>query len=259
MKKSLTAILLLTCAAFTLSLAQNAIEVEFFGSTANLAQATETTAFIDIHPRSCPNPFNPGKNGVFPVAILGTELLDVATIIPGSVSLMGIAPIRTAFEDVSQPAYLEQCTTAGSDGFMDLTLKFDTQQITAILGEVENGQIIPLTVSAVLLDGTTITGLDWIIIRSNSKKLSFQSYPNPFNPSTTIRYSLPEDASVQLEIFDITGRRVAEIQNGMQAEGNYSALWNGQDDSGYILPAGIYMARITAGQDVQTLRLLLLK
>ena len=92
---------------------------------------------VDIKPGSCPNPFNARSNGTMPVAILGTADLDVSMIDPASVRLAGVAPLRSGYEDVGTPyePYAGKmdceydCTEMESDGFMDLTLKFDSQEL----------------------------------------------------------------------------------------------------------------------------------
>jgi hypothetical protein len=130
---------------------------------------------VDIHPTSCPNPLNVKKKGVVPVAILGTEDFDVTQIDPASVMLEGVAPLRWNLEDVatpyvepfSDPAGCMECTEEGSDGFMDLTLKFDAQEIVAAIGEVEDGQCLLMTLTGNLMEefnGTEIIGQDVVKI-----------------------------------------------------------------------------------------------
>jgi hypothetical protein len=95
---------------------------------------------IDIKPQSCPNPVNTRAKGVLPVAILGSENLDVNDIDPTTVRLEGdVEPLRWAIEDVATPFEGSKedafdCTTEGADGFFDLTLKFNTQEVIAVLG-----------------------------------------------------------------------------------------------------------------------------
>ncbi len=84
---------------------------------------------IDIKPTSCPNPLNVKSKGVLPVAILGSEEFDVNEIDVLSIRLAGISAIRSSFEDVATPPEDVnecECSTEGSDGYLDLTLKFET-------------------------------------------------------------------------------------------------------------------------------------
>jgi hypothetical protein len=137
--------------------------------TAPAAPITELE--IDIKPGSCPNPLNVKSQGVLPVAVLGTEVLDVIDIDVATVSLAGVAPIRFDYEDVATPfeGDLCDCHEAGSDGYLDLTLKFDTQEIVTALGDVEDGEDLPLTLIVTLVDGTVIEGSDCIRIIKKGK------------------------------------------------------------------------------------------
>lgn len=72
------------------------------------------------------------------------------------------------------------------------------------------------------------------------------NYPNPFNPSTFIRYSLPIDASVSLEIFDIMGRKVRSLLDGGKSAGYHTVVWNGRDNVGKDVASGTYLYRFVA-------------
>jgi len=132
-----------------------------------------TPVDFDIKPGSCPNPLNVNSNGVLPVAILGAEDFDVHSIDRASVRLIGVAPIRSNFEDVTAPVNAQNqcdCTTAGADGFMDLTLKFDTQEIVQALGMVADGEILKLIIKGTLTNGKKFEGADCIrVIKKNVK------------------------------------------------------------------------------------------
>ncbi|MHC5074340.1 MAG: integrin alpha, partial [Planctomycetota bacterium] len=94
---------------------------------------------IDIKPGSCPNPLNVKSKGKLPVAILGSEDLDVYDVDVASVRLAGVEAIRSSYEDVAAPVADPcdcNCTTEGPDGYLDLTLKFATEDIVDAIGEV---------------------------------------------------------------------------------------------------------------------------
>jgi len=86
-----------------------------------------------------------------------------------------------------------------------------------------------------------------------------QNYPNPFNPVTTLRYDLPEDAVVNITIYDMMGRVVNTLVNGSQTAGYMSIQWNATDDEGKPVSAGLYLYTIQAGEFVQTKKMVLLK
>ncbi len=73
-----------------------------------------------------------------------------------------------------------------------------------------------------------------------------QNYPNPFNPTTTIAYFLPEASTVRLSIYNVIGQEVARLVDGEVGQGLQSVLWNASNNSGSLLPSGIYFYRIHA-------------
>ena len=81
-----------------------------------------------------------------------------------------------------------------------------------------------------------------------------QNFPNPFNPSTVIRFQLPTAATVSLKIFDVLGREIQTLIEQKLTTGNYSAKWDGSH-----FASGVYFCRLQAGDFVQTKKLLLLK
>jgi hypothetical protein len=123
--------------------------------------------YVDLKPRSCPNPLNVTSRGVLPVAILGWEDFDVSEIDVATVRLAGVEPVRSSFEDVATPLVDGSecdCTEEGSDGYLDLTLKFKTRQIAEQLfntvGDVNEGEVLVLPVTGALYDGTAVEGED---------------------------------------------------------------------------------------------------
>ena len=86
-----------------------------------------------------------------------------------------------------------------------------------------------------------------------------QNHPNPFNPVTTLRYDLPEDAMVNITIYDMMGRVVRTMVNTQQNTGFKSVLWNATNDAGSSVSAGLYLYMIKAGDFRQTKKMVLLK
>ena len=71
-----------------------------------------------------------------------------------------------------------------------------------------------------------------------------QNFPNPFNPITTLKYGLPRRADALLVIYDVSGREVARLVDGIQPPGDHQVQWAGKDQSGRNVPSGIYIARL---------------
>ena len=80
------------------------------------------------------------------------------------------------------------------------------------------------------------------------------AYPNPFNPSTTINYSLRETGVVNVTIYDITGRVVSRLVSEQKLPGNHSVVWNGD-----IHPSGMYFVKLDINGYTQTEKLMLIK
>jgi hypothetical protein len=85
------------------------------------------------------------------------------------------------------------------------------------------------------------------------------AWPNPFNPTTTIEYSLPSPGRVKIEIFDLTGRRVAMLADGQEAAGIHSVGWNARRDDGSAVAAGVFIVRLEVGGSVSSRRLLYIR
>jgi hypothetical protein len=86
-----------------------------------------------------------------------------------------------------------------------------------------------------------------------------ENFPNPFNPSTTIRYALSQDAHVTLRVYDMMGQLVKTLVDGVEQAGTNQAVWNGRNESGASVSSGIYIYRMTAGNFTATRRMLFLK
>ena len=73
-----------------------------------------------------------------------------------------------------------------------------------------------------------------------------QNFPNPFNPETTIRFDLPVDAEVRLELFDVLGQRVRTLASGWLSAGGQRVVWDGRDEAGSAVGNGVYFYRLQA-------------
>jgi hypothetical protein len=150
-----------------------------------LAVPAHPEVAVDIKPGSCPNPINVNSRGVLPIAILGTNDLNVTTIDPGTIRLAGISPLRWALEDVATPyepfigkQTANDCTVAGPDGLTDFTLKFNTQELAqslkVLLGrELEDGEAVVARLSGNLREAhgsAAFLGEDVVVVLRKGKK-----------------------------------------------------------------------------------------
>ena len=86
-----------------------------------------------------------------------------------------------------------------------------------------------------------------------------ENYPNPFNPITTMSYELPEQSDVKMIIHDISGRSIREWTRENQSAGNYEITWDAKDQHGNMLPSGVYIYSLFAGNQVESKKMVLLK
>jgi len=92
---------------------------------------------------------------------------------------------------------------------------------------------------------------------SNNRPVAFsleRNYPNPFNPSTTIEYSLSEKSKIKLTIYNLRGQEVARLLNQVQNAGTHKIVWDASK-----VASGVYLYKLQAGDFVQTRKMVLLK
>lgn len=108
-------------------------------------------------------------------------------------------------------------------------------------------------------DGTFHTKVEEISGNSSGYELD-NAYPNPFNSSTTIKFSIPTNERVRLEIYDIKGKLVSSIiDSDMMNTGTYEFTWKGNNNAGEEVANGIYLAKLTTGNFMKSIRINLLK
>jgi hypothetical protein len=138
--------------------------------------------------------------------------------------------------------------------------------------EGENRLAIPVTLSGKrgqIEVSFRAFGSDGKILAQSTRRLTIenipeqfalhQNYPNPFNPTTTIEYDLPKDAHVYLVIYDILGRELRTLVDQHQEPGYRSVIWDGTNDQGTHVGAGVYLYRVQAGKYAKTHKMVLLK
>ena len=89
-----------------------------------------------------------------------------------------------------------------------------------------------------------------------------QNFPNPFNPSTIINYTIPQSANLintRLEIFNLLGQKVRTLVNTKQSSGTYTVIWNGTNDTEELLATGLYVYRLQAAEFVDMKKMLFMK
>ncbi len=99
-------------------------------------------------------------------------------------------------------------------------------------------------------------------VEENTTPTSFslsKNYPNPFNPTTTIEYSIPESGMVSLVIYNTAGQKVSTLIDQEQEAGQFKAIWDGRDDNGMAAASGIYFYRLSADKFSKIEKMVLMK
>jgi hypothetical protein len=86
-----------------------------------------------------------------------------------------------------------------------------------------------------------------------------QNHPNPFNPTTTVMFSVPDRSHVRLLVYDLAGRQVATLVDRVCEPGDHEAVWYGRNDQGDRVASGVYFLRLEDGRCVSSKKLVLLK
>jgi hypothetical protein len=86
-----------------------------------------------------------------------------------------------------------------------------------------------------------------------------QNYPNPFNPATVIKYSVPKNEFVTIKVYDIIGREIKTLFSGNNNAGMYLISWDGSDNTGMLVSSGTYIYRMTAGEYIESKKMIYLK
>lgn len=106
---------------------------------------------------------------------------------------------------------------------------------------------------------TTLTGVDFDNPELPATFELAQNFPNPFNPSTTIKYRVPLSGNVTITIYNSIGQVVAQLINSNHTPGNYTIEWNGTDKTGNLVSSGIYLYRMSANNYTEVKKMLLVK
>ena len=110
------------------------------------------------------------------------------------------------------------------------------------------------TTAVVLLTPTSIS-----TSAPSARALELSVAPNPFNPRTSVRFTIPAVADAQLAVFDARGRHVRTLLEGRIEAGEHRVVWDGRGDGGGLAASGVYHARLRAGSTTETIRMVLVR
>jgi len=157
-----------------------------------------------------------------------------------------------------------ETTNPAADGTYSLELQPGTYDVTATLTgydtEVIAGVIVTESNITTGVDFTLVTDGDEIIVITT--KLN-NNYPNPFNPVTTIGYSIKDAGNVTIEVYNLRGQIVKTLVNEVKETGDHTATWNGTDNSNKSVSSGVYFYKMVSegniGRYTSTKKMILMK
>lgn len=129
-------------------------------------------------------------------------------------------------------------------------------KLTYVIMATDGEYIVDSEVGEFILVNSTLN-IDESLIPSDFKV--YTNHPNPFNPTTNIRYDLPYNDFITIQIFDMMGRLVKTLINSSQTAGSKSIQWNATNNQGEVVSAGMYICIIQAGEIRKTIKMVLLK
>jgi hypothetical protein len=164
-----------------------------------------------------------------------------------------VGPHQIKLEHTGRYANSEEpcpCPRQGRDRYIDLRVSVFTRPVVAALGFPDPGEEVEVTVSGLLWNGTPFEGSDCAVIREPGlsplpvagPELRLVSLTQPTETMQAVAFTLPEQAEVRLQVFDITGREVKDIVRAVLDEGIHQVEW---DTRG--LASGLYLYRLHAG------------
>jgi hypothetical protein len=133
---------------------------------------------------------------------------------------------------------------------------FDRDGLVDVVSAGSGGSFVAVNLHGIAGFITGVTAAAPPVTRAHLR----QNYPNPFNPRTTIRYALPRTERAHLAIFDVQGRLVATLKDGVQAAGEHTIEWDGRNRQGVSVGSGIYLYRLsTESGESQARRMVVVK
>ena len=103
-----------------------------------------------------------------------------------------------------------------------------------------------------------VTPISEIEIINTTNQINFSNYPNPFNPTTTISFSIPNKSKVDLTVYNIKGQKVKTLANNEFEYGDHSIVWGGDNESGEFVGSGIYLYKLNVNGKIKAVKKCLL-
>jgi hypothetical protein len=156
--------------------------------------------------------------------------------------------LKTLMYDRLGQKYIDEGNHFMADMPVELSNPDDITLDKIILVDMNQHKVMNIEIN--VIHGTTPLPYDYIL---------YQNYPNPFNPSTSVKFQVPKTSDVTIKIYDMLGQEVRTLFTGEVLRGTYTTEWDGMNDAGVKMSSGSYIYRMTAGDFVQSKKMILLK
>ncbi len=181
------------------------------------------------------------------------EVLFTPVVRDGAQELFYGLLVSDAFEGSNATVGRLVFDVAGADAF-ELTKDHFVLTVADVLLESPAGDG-PI---AARMEGVFTRTFDPAVARIYRNRLE-QNFPNPFNPTTTLAFSIKDANNVNLTIYDVAGRRIRELVNERRERGAYKVVWDGRNDNGSTVSSGVYFYKLVAGSFTDTKKMTILK
>ena len=191
----------------------------------------------------------------------GTKAVEVVVSYPVKDIDLSMASIEAVTDEAITLTWVD--TASGSILLHSAQLKGNSTPIRIDVGHLQKELDVPIDISYQFIgkDSQMIGSGNTVheIMPVPTEFALHNNYPNPFNPTTTINYDLPQDGSVRLIIYDVMGREVTRLVNGFTPAGYHSVRWDARNKMGENVSAGVYFYHLQSGNFVKTQKMVLLK
>jgi PKD repeat protein len=207
------------------------------------------------------------KNGIINVKsnnqVMGMETVGLP---PSAIDPATVALNATVCGTTSIPATSAKGAKIGdmdADLLPDLDVHFTRAGMAALVGCVPNNSMVTVTMTGrttLAYGNLPVVGTATLPVhKGGGAGVSAFASPNPFNPETSIQYTLQGDGAASVRIYSLTGRLVRTLQEGFATRGVYEVRWNGKSESGAALPSGMYFVQVKQGLDSSITKVVMTK
>jgi hypothetical protein len=198
----------------------------------------------------------------------GESIIDMGCYEFGAIYIGGIAGQVTlnngdGFVPLTRIDINGEIAYPDTNGYYDVNLLPGVYELTATLEGYDNViisdiEILEGEVTIVNFEMNSNVGVDDNTV-SEMSVFELSNYPNPFNPSTSISFSIPSASKVEVSIYNIKGQKIKTLVNSYMEKGTHNVVWDGKDANNKNISSGLYFYKLTIGKEISVKKMLLLR